>query len=67
MPLTKEQDITTVFRVNVLHNGKERWKYCKSLGRAIILQRSAEKAGICSIIYQKINGKYTSYINQKQQ
>lgn len=46
------------YRVNVLHQGKERWKYCKSIKRARILQQGAIAAGLSSIICQKIEGKY---------
>lgn len=45
------------FRVNVLHRGKERWKYCRTIERAKFLQRSAIDGGLSSIIYEK-RGKY---------
>lgn len=48
------------YRVNVLYRGKERWRYCSTIKRARVIQEQAEQSGICSIIFQKINGKYQS-------
>lgn len=50
------------YKVNVLHKGKERWKYCTKIERARFLQQSAIEAGLSSIILQKSNvdGKYHS-------
>lgn len=46
------------FRVNVLHEGKERWKYCKSVKRARVLQECSIAKGLSSLIFQKKEGKY---------
>lgn len=46
------------FKVNVIHQGKERWKYCTSLKRAEIFKWNAESKGIVSVIYKKVDGKY---------
>jgi len=46
------------YRVNVLHGGKERWKYCRTIKRAKHLQESAKAGGLCSIIYQKTTEGY---------
>ena len=50
------------YKVNVLHKGKERWKYCTKIERARFLQQSSIEAGLSSIILQKSNvdGKYHS-------
>lgn len=52
------------FRVNMLHRGKERWKYCRTIERAKKLQQEATESGICSIIYEKIDSNYITW-NQK--
>lgn len=46
------------YRVNVLHRGKERWKYCKTIKKARQLQQSAIDGGLSSLIFQKREGKY---------
>lgn len=48
----------TAFKVNVLYRGAEKWRYSKSINRAKFFQETAKKQGLCSIIYQKLNGKY---------
>lgn len=48
------------YRVNVIHKGKERFKYCRTLKRARCLQQEAIDNALCSIIAQKINGKYVT-------
>lgn len=60
--MTTEVTIKIIRRlkVNVLHRGKERWKYCTTIERARHLQKSSVAAGLCSIIYEKINGAYTA-------
>ena len=50
--------VSSRYRVNVLHGGKERWKYCRTIERAIHLQESAKAGGLCSIIYQKTTEGY---------
>jgi len=46
------------FRVNVLHRGKERWKYCGTIERATFLQQSAIKAGLSSIIFERMPDRW---------
>lgn len=48
------------FKVNVLHRGKERFKYCTTMESALALQKAAVLAGLSSIILKKIDGKYRS-------
>jgi hypothetical protein len=52
--------IESRYRVNVLWNGKERWKYCKTLNKAKFMQETQIQKGLSSIICKKINGKYQS-------
>lgn len=49
------------FRVNMLHRGKERWKYCRTIERAKKLQQEATAGGLCSIIYEKVDGSYVAW------
>lgn len=58
----KEMNSNQRYKVNVLHKGKERWKYCTKIERARFLQQSSIEAGLSSIILQKSNvdGKYHS-------
>ena len=53
-----DQLVSSRYRVNVLHGGKERWKYCRTIERAKRLQESAKSGGLCSIIYQKTTDGY---------
>lgn len=48
------------YRVNVLHQGKERWKYCRTIKKARQMQEAEIVGGLSSIIYQKKNGKYVA-------
>lgn len=48
------------YRVNVLHHGKERWKYCRTIKKARQLQQEAIAGALCSTIFQKKNGKYVA-------
>lgn len=69
---TKDENITTAqhdaklpvmrrFRVNILHRGKERWKYCRTIEKAKKLQQEATAGGLCSIIYEKVDGSYVAW------
>jgi len=49
------------FRVNMLHRGKERWKYCRTIERAKKLQQEATAGGLCSIIYEKADKGYVAW------
>ena len=49
------------FRVNMLHRGKERWKYCRAIERAKKLQQEATAGGLCSIIYEKVGKSYVAW------
>jgi hypothetical protein len=49
------------FRVNMLHSGKERWKYCRTIERAKQLQQEATAGGLCSIIYEKGDKGYAAW------
>ena len=51
-------NVNNRYRVNVLHRGKERWKYCYTIERAKHLQELAKQGGLSSIIYQKTRGGY---------
>lgn len=57
-PALNKGAVSSRYRVNVLHGGKERWKYCRTIKRAKHLQESAKAGGLCSIIYQKTTEGY---------
>ena len=40
-PALNKGAVSSRYRVNVLHGGKERWKYCRTIKRAKHLQESA--------------------------
>ena len=46
------------FKVNVIHRGKERWRYPRTLEKAKAYRSEAILKGLSSIIYEKIEGKY---------
>jgi hypothetical protein len=46
------------FRVNVLWRGVERWKYCRTIERAIYLRNVGVEGGLSSIIFQKTERGY---------
>lgn len=52
------------YKVNVLHNGKERWRYTRTINKAMTFQEVATLKGLSSTIYQKVNGKYQPYGKQ---
>lgn len=53
-----KQNVNNRYRVNILHGGKERWKYCSTIERAKYLQNSAKQGGLSSFIYQKTTEGY---------
>lgn len=59
-PVLQKANVMRRFRVNMLHRGKERWKYCRTIERAKRLQQEATAGGLCSIIYEKVDGSYVA-------
>lgn len=59
--LLQQTDVMRRFRVNMLHRGKERWKYCRTIERAKKLQQEATAGGLCSIIYEKGDKGYVAW------
>ena len=46
------------YRVNVVHRGKEKWKYCKSITKAKQIQYDQSQGGFSAKIFEKMDGKY---------
>lgn len=51
------------YKVNILHRGKERWNYCRTIQRAKFLQQSAKDGGLSSIILERVPERWRVYEN----